>query len=199
MKIVLREDVEQLGKKGDLLDVAAGYARNYLVPRGLAIVATQGCGEAGRGDAAQPRGPRRARARSRPRSSRRGSPRRRSRSRRVPARAASSSARSPTADIAAAIAGRDRRRDRSAQDHARRAAQGARSGRGRRCTLHAEVTVTRRGRGRRRAERFRVRSDRARLGPPCSRRADSRAVRPPVVTHAPVSHWRRMRCPQPWG
>ena len=42
MKIVLREDVEQLGNKGDLLDVAPGYARNYLVPRGLAIVASKG-------------------------------------------------------------------------------------------------------------------------------------------------------------
>jgi large subunit ribosomal protein L9 len=42
MKIVLREDVETLGRKGDLLDVADGYARNYLVPRGLAIKATKG-------------------------------------------------------------------------------------------------------------------------------------------------------------
>jgi large subunit ribosomal protein L9 len=42
VKIVLREDVEKLGRKGDLLEVADGYARNYLVPRGLAIVATKG-------------------------------------------------------------------------------------------------------------------------------------------------------------
>jgi large subunit ribosomal protein L9 len=42
MKVVLREDVETLGRKGDLLDVADGYARNYLVPRGLAIKATKG-------------------------------------------------------------------------------------------------------------------------------------------------------------
>ena len=42
MKVVLREDVETLGRKGDLLEVADGYARNYLVPRGLAIVATKG-------------------------------------------------------------------------------------------------------------------------------------------------------------
>src|SRR4051794_1419107 len=42
MKIVLRTDVEQLGKKGDLLEVAPGYARNYLVPRGLAILASRG-------------------------------------------------------------------------------------------------------------------------------------------------------------
>lgn len=42
MKIVLRDDVENLGRKGDLLEVADGYARNYLVPRGLAIKATKG-------------------------------------------------------------------------------------------------------------------------------------------------------------
>ena len=42
MKVVLRSDVDKLGNKGDLLDVADGYARNYLVPRGLAIRATDG-------------------------------------------------------------------------------------------------------------------------------------------------------------
>jgi large subunit ribosomal protein L9 len=42
VKIVLREDVETLGRKGDLLDVADGYARNFLVPRGLAMRATKG-------------------------------------------------------------------------------------------------------------------------------------------------------------
>ncbi len=42
MKIVLREDVDTLGRKGDLVDVADGYARNYLVPRGLAMKATKG-------------------------------------------------------------------------------------------------------------------------------------------------------------
>jgi large subunit ribosomal protein L9 len=42
MRIVLREDVETLGRKGDLVEVADGYARNYLVPRGLAIKATRG-------------------------------------------------------------------------------------------------------------------------------------------------------------
>ncbi len=42
MKIVLREDVDTLGRKGDLVDVADGYARNFLVPRGLAIRATKG-------------------------------------------------------------------------------------------------------------------------------------------------------------
>ena len=42
MRVVLRDDVESLGKKGDLVDVADGYARNYLVPRGLAMKATRG-------------------------------------------------------------------------------------------------------------------------------------------------------------
>ena len=42
MKIVLRSDVPNLGRKGDLVDVADGYARNYLVPRGLAIQASRG-------------------------------------------------------------------------------------------------------------------------------------------------------------
>jgi large subunit ribosomal protein L9 len=42
VKIVLRADVANLGRKGDLVDVADGYARNYLVPRGLAIQATRG-------------------------------------------------------------------------------------------------------------------------------------------------------------
>jgi large subunit ribosomal protein L9 len=42
VKIVRRSDVDHLGRKGDLLEVADGYARNYLVPRGLAMKATRG-------------------------------------------------------------------------------------------------------------------------------------------------------------
>jgi large subunit ribosomal protein L9 len=42
VKVVLREDIDTLGRKGDLLDVADGYARNFLVPRGLAFQATRG-------------------------------------------------------------------------------------------------------------------------------------------------------------
>jgi large subunit ribosomal protein L9 len=42
VKVVLRADVDNLGRKGDLLTVADGYARNFLVPRGLAIKATKG-------------------------------------------------------------------------------------------------------------------------------------------------------------
>jgi large subunit ribosomal protein L9 len=45
VKIVLRTDVEQVGKKGDIIDVAAGYARNFLVPKGLAFPATPGVTE----------------------------------------------------------------------------------------------------------------------------------------------------------
>jgi large subunit ribosomal protein L9 len=42
VKVILREDVENLGHKGDLLSVADGYARNFLVPRGLALQASKG-------------------------------------------------------------------------------------------------------------------------------------------------------------
>ena len=42
MKVVLRSDVENVGKKGDILDVADGFARNYLIPKGRAIAATKG-------------------------------------------------------------------------------------------------------------------------------------------------------------
>lgn len=42
MKVILRTDVAKLGHKGDVLDVSDGYARNYLVPKGLALNATAG-------------------------------------------------------------------------------------------------------------------------------------------------------------
>jgi large subunit ribosomal protein L9 len=42
MRVVLRRDVENLGTKGDMVEVADGYARNYLVPKGFAIKATPG-------------------------------------------------------------------------------------------------------------------------------------------------------------
>ena len=42
MRILLRADVEGVGKRGDLVEVADGYARNYLVPRGMAIKAAPG-------------------------------------------------------------------------------------------------------------------------------------------------------------
>ncbi len=42
MKIILREDVEKVGDAGTLQTVKSGYARNYLIPKGLAIAATEG-------------------------------------------------------------------------------------------------------------------------------------------------------------
>jgi large subunit ribosomal protein L9 len=42
MKIILQREVEKLGVPGDLVEVADGYARNFLVPRGMAIPATKG-------------------------------------------------------------------------------------------------------------------------------------------------------------
>ena len=42
MKLILKEDVDHLGKRGDVVDVADGYARNYLLPRSLASKATEG-------------------------------------------------------------------------------------------------------------------------------------------------------------
>ena len=42
MKVILRADVSDVGKKGDIVDVSDGYARNYLVPKGYALRATAG-------------------------------------------------------------------------------------------------------------------------------------------------------------
>jgi large subunit ribosomal protein L9 len=42
MKVILRNNVENLGNAGEIVDVKPGYARNYLVPQGLALVATKG-------------------------------------------------------------------------------------------------------------------------------------------------------------
>ena len=42
MKVVLRADVEGLGRKGDVCEVASGFARNYLVPKGLALKSSPG-------------------------------------------------------------------------------------------------------------------------------------------------------------
>lgn len=41
-KILLREDIENLGGRGEVVKVKAGYARNYLLPQGLATLATKG-------------------------------------------------------------------------------------------------------------------------------------------------------------
>ncbi len=42
MEIILREDVQHLGKAGEMVKVKDGYARNYLLPKGLAYLATEG-------------------------------------------------------------------------------------------------------------------------------------------------------------
>ena len=42
MELILREDIKTLGKAGDLVKVKPGYARNYLLPQGLAYEATEG-------------------------------------------------------------------------------------------------------------------------------------------------------------
>src|SRR3989442_14372667 len=42
MKIILQKEVDKLGTPGEVVTVADGYARNYLVPRGLAIPASKG-------------------------------------------------------------------------------------------------------------------------------------------------------------
>jgi large subunit ribosomal protein L9 len=42
MKVILLKDVDNLGRVGDVKDVAPGYARNYLLPRGLVVPATAG-------------------------------------------------------------------------------------------------------------------------------------------------------------
>ncbi len=42
MKLLLRSDVQGVGKKGDLVEVADGYGRNFLLPKGFAVTATAG-------------------------------------------------------------------------------------------------------------------------------------------------------------
>ena len=42
MRIVLRTDIDKVGKRGDIVDVADGYARNFLLPKGHAILASNG-------------------------------------------------------------------------------------------------------------------------------------------------------------
>src|SRR6186713_2379612 len=42
MEVILRQHVENLGKRGEIVKVADGYARNYLLPRKLALLATDG-------------------------------------------------------------------------------------------------------------------------------------------------------------
>ncbi len=41
MKLLLRESIRGLGKRGEIVEVTNGYGRNYLLPQGLAMEATQ--------------------------------------------------------------------------------------------------------------------------------------------------------------
>ena len=52
MKLILTQEVSGLGEPGDVVDVASGYGRNYLIPRGLAMTWTCGAGKADRADQA---------------------------------------------------------------------------------------------------------------------------------------------------
>ena len=106
MEVILREHVENLGRRGDVVKVADGYARNYLLPRKLALPATPAnmkvverqrkIADAARGRPSA-RAPRRWRRGWR-RSSRHGPPGRRARAR--------CTGRSPSADIAEDLAGK---------------------------------------------------------------------------------------------
>ena len=40
MKVIIKQDFEQLGRSGEIVEVRSGYARNYLIPKGIAVVAT---------------------------------------------------------------------------------------------------------------------------------------------------------------
>ncbi|MBU0634802.1 MAG: 50S ribosomal protein L9 [Candidatus Omnitrophica bacterium] len=42
MKVILKEDINNIGKSGDIIEVAAGYARNFLIPQGKVLEANKG-------------------------------------------------------------------------------------------------------------------------------------------------------------
>ena len=42
MQVILNQKVSKLGENGDVVEVAPGYARNYLIPQGVAVLATKG-------------------------------------------------------------------------------------------------------------------------------------------------------------
>ena len=106
MKVILRSDLAGLGKRGDIVEVADGYARNYLLPEGPRHRGHRRRGRPGRPmrrardlrDAQRPRGGADRRPHAGAQDHHRSRPR--------PAPRASCSARSPPADIAAAVARR---------------------------------------------------------------------------------------------
>ena len=193
MKVVLREDVEKLGRKGDLLEVADGYARNYLVPRG------PGDRTRRRAWSARPR-PCGATARSATTATR--APPQELATRltlspvQVTARAGEGGklfGSVTSADIVAAVAGADQGRARPPQGHARRAAQGARAGRGAGAAARGRHGHAR-GRGRRRiAGRSAPSPTVLRFG------AFARRVGGPRRCPTPLVHCVGTGCPQGWG
>jgi len=42
VKVLLKQDIDRVGRMGEIIDVAGGYARNYLIPRGMAVGVTRG-------------------------------------------------------------------------------------------------------------------------------------------------------------
>ncbi len=68
MEVILTNDVEKLGLKGEVVDVKRGYARNYLLPRRLAEVATPGGSPRSAGSTRSGRATRRGRPTRPPRS-----------------------------------------------------------------------------------------------------------------------------------
>ena len=57
MEVILREHVDNLGRRGDVVKVASGYARNYLLPRKLALAVTESQQAADRSRTGGSRGP----------------------------------------------------------------------------------------------------------------------------------------------
>ena len=48
MEVILRQDVDKLGRRGDVVKVAEGYGRNFLLPRGLAMAVSETTSSAAR-------------------------------------------------------------------------------------------------------------------------------------------------------
>ena len=72
MEVILREHVDNLGRRGEIVKVADGYARNYLLPRKLALLVTDGNKKQIERERGEVRGARKPRRRRSPRRSPRG-------------------------------------------------------------------------------------------------------------------------------